>query len=102
MYISNLEKALGAVALVFLVLVVATYLLPNPENTIDLRPIVRLTKNGRTFCSGTVINSHTIVTAAHCVVQENPFEALTGPTLKDEIEIRENDNLPTGVIAKPY
>jgi len=43
----------------------------NPSDSNKLSPVVRLTTpDGRTFCTGTVVNPNTIVTAAHCVVQE--------------------------------
>ncbi len=62
-----------------------------------LNPIVRLVFNGRTFCSGTVVDMHTIITAAHCVLSYIP---LVGPALNtDPIEIRASDNKPLGVYA---
>jgi hypothetical protein len=42
-------------------------LYPTPKST-KLNPIVRLNQGNQTFCTGTVINDNTIVTAAHCVV----------------------------------
>lgn len=60
--------------------------------------IVRLVNEGRTFCSGTVIQPNLIVTAAHCVLMDTPF----GPMLREfEIEIRPNSNAITGAIAHP-
>jgi len=41
--------------------------------------IVRLTQDGRTFCSGTVISSTRIITAAHCVLIETPFGSMLNP-----------------------
>lgn len=42
---------------------------------IDKSGIVRLVDigTGQTFCTGVVINSNTIVTAAHCTAYHNPF-----------------------------
>lgn len=61
--------------------------------------IVRLVNAGRTFCTGTVLNDHTILTAAHCVIIETPFGGMLNP---GPIEIRANDNLPVGALATPY
>lgn len=61
--------------------------------------IVRLTQSGQTFCTGTVINKHTILTAAHCVVREG----LLGPEVLDgPIEIRTNNNDKIGVFGLVY
>jgi hypothetical protein len=62
-----------------------------------LNPIVRLVLRGRTFCSGTVVNEHTIVTAGHCTLIETAF----GPTVNTSpIEIRAEDNTELFVTAK--
>lgn len=61
--------------------------------------IVRLVNEGHTFCSGTVLNDHTILTAAHCVIIETPFGGALNP---GPIEIRANDNLPVGASGTPY
>ncbi len=64
-----------------------------------LSSIVRLVKDGRTFCSGVVVNEHTIITASHCVIENTEF----GPMMnQDQIEIRIADNRPLGVTAKAY
>lgn len=70
----------------------------EPNTTIDVKQaIVRLTSEGRTFCSGTVINDTTIVTAAHCVTAQSLF----GSTLSGEtINIRQNANVDLGITAK--
>lgn len=69
---------------------------PAPKK---LDSIVRLTDNGRTFCTGTVVNDTTIITAAHCVLTETMF----GNFVRTEpIDIRTNDNTPLQVFAKPY
>lgn len=57
-----------------------------------LSPIVRLVRDGHTFCSGVVINTHTIITAAHCVIVNTPFGSGIDPDLV--IEIRADNNLP--------
>lgn len=59
--------------------------------------IVRLTHDGLTYCTGTVIQSNLIVTAAHCVLIETPFGAMLGGTA----EIRPGSNVKTGIFAKP-
>lgn len=55
----------------------------------DNLSIVRLVYNNHTFCSGTVLNKHTILTATHCVEAMNFMP----------IEIRFSDNLPRGTIG---
>jgi hypothetical protein len=68
----------------------------NPNMPTKYGSIVRLTMNGKTFCSGTVITDYIIVTAAHCVLMETPF----GMTLNtNPIEIRPSDNTDIGVIG---
>jgi S1-C subfamily serine protease len=52
--------------------------------------IVRLVRNDNTFCSGTVVSDHVIITAAHCVFVETPFGAFVD---MEAIEIRDNDNI---------
>ena len=69
------------------------------EVSAKLGSIVRLIKDGRTFCTGTVVNDHTIITASHCILIRTPFGSLID---EDPIEIRVDDNLPLGVFAKPY
>ena len=65
-----------------------------------LYPIVRLTQDGRTFCSGTVINDHTIVSAAHCM----PIISMFGMIMLDTnpIEIKPFHNQSIGVFGTPY
>ncbi len=67
------------------------------ESTL-LGSIVRLTAGGHTFCSGTVVNKHTIVTAAHCVSANTPFGLMV---IQEPISIRDNDNVELGVEAVP-
>lgn len=62
-----------------------------------LPAIVRLTKDGRTYCSGTVIDEHTILTASHCVVSQSLF----GMELNNKpIEIMAYDNVHRGTFGK--
>lgn len=70
------------------------------KKVIKLGSIVRLVTKGRTFCSGTVISEHTILTAAHCISQQNPFSGNT--QVLPIIEIRPSNNEPVGVFAKVY
>lgn len=73
--------------------------MPLAEGYIS-RTTVRLTRNGRTFCSGVVLSDNTIATAAHCTGFDlGPMGFIVDPA---PIEIRRNDNLPTGIMAKPY
>lgn len=59
--------------------------------------IIRLTHDGRTFCSGTVIEHNLIVTAAHCVSISTPFGELIN---NNPIDIRPNSNEDLKVTAK--
>ncbi len=71
----------------------------KPASTqVQLGSIVRLVAEGHTFCSGTVISHHMILTAAHCVVMSTPFGTIT---LDEPITIRDNDNIERGVSARP-
>lgn len=62
-----------------------------------LNPVVRLTRDGRTYCSGTVIDETTILTASHCVVFETPMGMAVN---QDDIEIIAADNIPRGTFAR--
>jgi len=60
--------------------------------------IVRLTRNGKTFCSGTVVAPNLIITAAHCVLEET----FVGARLTTEdIEIRPRNNIDLSIEASP-
>lgn len=59
--------------------------------------IVRLVADGKTFCSGTVINEYAIITAGHCALMETPFGTFMNP---GAIEIRPDDNTDVGVTAR--
>ena len=61
--------------------------------------IVRLTNGGRTFCTGSVVDDTTVITAGHCVAQESPFGIAVNT---DPIEIRSNDNVPRGTFGKVH
>lgn len=53
--------------------------------------IIRLVQNGRTFCSGVVVSDEYIITAAHCI--------RGAPANEPIIEIRTNNNKPSGIMA---
>lgn len=57
--------------------------------------IVRFVQEGHTYCSGTVVASNLIITAAHCVLEETPF----GYMRRDSIEIRPANNTNTRTIG---
>ncbi len=71
------------------------YTLPaTPDNG-----IVRLVENGRTFCTGSIVDDRTIITAGHCIAIATPFGVMVNP---NPIEIRLNDNVPRNTFAKPH
>ena len=70
---------------------------PKPNTNGKYGSIVRLSRDGMTFCTGTVIQPNLIVTAAHCVLMDTPFGAMLGGSM----EIRPGTNVPTGVMAHP-
>jgi V8-like Glu-specific endopeptidase len=102
MKISKIEKVLLTLCLLVLGIEVLNLIRIKKITAQQLESgsIIRLVKNGRTFCSGTIVDDHTIITAAHCVTQEQVF----GPPSfsSSPIEIRENDNVPTQIMAVPY
>lgn len=70
----------------------------KPAAVAKLGSIVRLTDKGRTFCSGTVISTRLILTAAHCVMTLTPY----GPmSTASEFNIRDNNNVDQHVLAQP-
>lgn len=71
--------------------------LPTVDQDTRFGAIVRLVRDNRTFCTGTVVGPNLIITAAHCVVMESPFGIAFMPT---EIEIRPSENVRTNTIAK--
>jgi hypothetical protein len=60
--------------------------------------IVRLTRNGKTFCSGTVVASDLIITAAHCIMEETVI-GLRMTT--EDIEVRPRNNTDLRIEAAP-
>lgn len=62
--------------------------------------IVRLTREGRTFCAGVVVSDTVIITASHCIVTQ----ILPGINMvnQDPINIRLDDNIDSNTLAKPY
>lgn len=71
---------------------------PADKGSIELRSVVRLVRDGKTFCSGVVIDDSTILTAGHCLSLETPFGAyLMNP---NPIEIRGPDNRPLAILAR--
>lgn len=86
----------GCVVFIIMVAVNPKFLHKTPKR---LNPIVRLTENGQTFCSGTVITENTILTAAHCVTIQSPFGTFINAA---PIDIRAEDNMPLHVYGKTY
>jgi hypothetical protein len=62
--------------------------------------IVRLVnENGNTFCTGSVVNDHTVVTASHCLGVIVPN---VGIAMRGAVEIRNANNDLPGIFATPY
>lgn len=70
---------------------------PKKKTSPNYNSIVRLVYDGKTFCTGTVIDKHTILTAAHCIMKET-FLGMYQVD-KEPIEIRTNENYPMDVYA---
>lgn len=83
-------------------LLLGGFLYKDEPNRVDRKPgaIVRLvSENGSTFCTGTVIGKHTVLTAAHCVVLESLFGE---PAMRTNIGIRPANNRNLGVTASVH
>jgi hypothetical protein len=98
-----MKKFLVSIVLIGLWLVLLSYLYAllhrisaKPPR---LNPIVRLVRDNRTFCTGTVVDAYTIITAAHCVAQQSLFEMSIN---YEPIEIRAEDDRPIKVSARVY
>lgn len=61
----------------------------KPTSGLAATSIIRLVKGADTFCSGTVLNDHTILTAFHCAVY----------AMGQPVEIRLFDDSLTGIYA---
>ncbi len=93
---------LGIIIFVLLLTLIAkTPVLIRPKNLrlpVKFSPVVRLVEDGRTFCSGVVITKDLLVTAGHCVVeQEN--KCLPPHFRMSKIEIRADNNKSINVFA---
>lgn len=103
---NSLVKVVGALILAFAVgfgLEVGTTkvagLLFAVKKEKGLDPIVRLVQDNHTFCSGTVVNDTTIITAAHCLLVLTPMGGMMNSA---PIEIRTNENKPLGIWGSAY
>lgn len=85
-----------AIAITLQLLVMDLFPVPTPavEVTGTPGPIVRLVMDGKTFCTGTVIDDNIILTAAHCVLLDSGIGEFLTP---QPIEIRGSDNKPLNV-----
>ncbi len=88
----------GIAGVVFLAIGLAK---PETKSNVSdkLSSIVRLVDaaTGATFCTGTVVNDNTIITAGHCLANETPFGIALRPEL---IDIRTNENFNLNVKAR--
>lgn len=90
---------LAAVLVSLFVLAKTTYSVASdePKEPKFYGSVVRLVMEGRTYCSGVVIDDTTVVTAGHCMVQDDGFQA----TINHEpVEIRAADNKPLRITGK--
>jgi V8-like Glu-specific endopeptidase len=64
-----------------------------PKTTVATytQSVVRLALNGRTFCSGVVIDKNTVATAGHCLIECEPLLGFC-QVQSNPIEIRTSDN----------
>lgn len=91
---------IGVMLTAAMIMVMAFYNARHIKQTHDrqgLGPIVRLVVQGRTFCSGTVVNETTIITAGHCIAMDTPLGPMINP---NPIEIRASDNIPRGHMGR--
>lgn len=91
-----IERTLIGIMILYPVFIAVVLLAPDKKQKL-LNPIVRLNQGNQTFCTGTVVNSTTIITASHCVVEANMFGMMM---VRGDIEIRPESNLPIGVNAR--
>jgi S1-C subfamily serine protease len=103
MKILNYIVYLGTIAVIVLsaALILKLPKVPEFKRKSKLDSIVRLVnESGLTFCTGTVVNKNTIITAGHCIIVEfPPF----GGILRDRpIEIRSLDDKKVNVYGIAY
>lgn len=104
-----MKKLIAVIVISLLGLAAVEYYINNPKALQSIKnpfkaskklpPLVRLVRDNNTFCSGTVINDHIILTAAHCLIENTIFGPMMNPS---DIEIRNADNINIGVFAKPF
>lgn len=99
-----MKKSLSLLVVLLAILVTdALYMNNRYQVTSAKKPkldaIVRLTKGNHTVCTGTVVNQHTIITAAHCVLIQTVF----GPQIDmTPFDIRTDSDTTLGVTGIPY
>jgi hypothetical protein len=78
----------------------AMTVVPSAASKKKLGGVVRLmTPEGHTYCSGSVVNNTTIITAGHCVLDESPM----GVSVKsDPIEVRAEDGIARGTYGRVH
>lgn len=101
-------KETALLIILSLILVDATYVAFGRANNVRRPParvtrlggVVRLmTPEGRTYCSGSVVNDSTVITAAHCVAQESMMGIEIN---KEPIEVRAEDGIARNTFGKVH
>lgn len=90
------ERALIILCILSGALLIDALLFHSDSKPTKLNSIVRMNQGIHTFCTATVINQNTAVTAAHCILEQDMMGNIGVLPL---VEIRPDTNQPVGVYA---